>query len=230
MNEPIVLCAICTSILNQPWTQNPNIVCQFCSDRATDSKHNSVQVMRNANRAPDDLIDYGQIVAYNTSNKNLEGDYTEINKEVSKNRKCFIDGIVVEFLEEGDSFGLVVSESQTEFKTELLNDANTQPCGVCRLPVKTNQRYPAYVCWTCQERAVDSLHRPVYTANKGVLGTGEAAYLRFNPAGTDGDVPSEPANETKEIYIDGVKCSFQEARFGGIVVQVAGKERKPFEF
>lgn len=225
-----IACPICETPLSYPWTTNENIVCTLCEQRAVDSNHNSIVVTHKIDKKADGSLEFGAFVAFNKDQREFNVETATINREATRNRFCFIDGIAVEFFEEGLFSGLVVSSRQAELlaKSEALSQ--TQPCGVCQKPVSANQRYPHYVCYPCQERAVDALHRPVISSNTGPLGTGEAAYLREIPEGQSEHLLSEPANENNEIFIDGIKCSFEEARFGGIVVQVAGKERKPFNF
>ena len=224
------VCPICNTSLDYPSTTTASIVCTVCEKRAVDTEHNPIVVTHKIEKKPDGSLDLGVLVAFNKDRGDFNAETATINRLTTSNRFCFIDGIAVEFYEEGIFSGLIVSPRQTELLAQAEKLSKAQPCGVCKKPVRANQRYPHYVCYPCQERAVDSLHRPVITSNTGILGTGEVAYLRDIPTGETQRVLSEPANENNEIYIDGVKCTFEEARFGGIVVQVSGKERRPHNF
>jgi hypothetical protein len=212
------LCKICGHFETDALKSIPNAVCSMCTDRAVDSMHNPVIIARQVIRTKTSM-ELGDIVAYIKTSANQDLETSQINREVTNKRFCFIDGIAVELISDGEVYGLAVALDQNREDFEKARTRKTQPCGVCRQPVIANQRYPNYVCSPCQGRAVDALHRPVITSNTGLLGTGEIALLRHKPEGVEEHVPSDVANENFEIYIDGVKCNFQEARFGGIVVQ-----------
>lgn len=223
-NMNIFDCRICNNQQTHVDSINPNLVCPKCVERAVDSFHRPVVIARKVTRTKYD-IELGEVLAFNRDSNDFDAETATINREVSNKRICFIDGVAVQLFEEGAVVGLVVLDNQADEEIKKVRDRQTQPCGVCKQPVHLNQRYPAYVCGRCQSRAVDSLHRPVITSNTGILGTGQIALLRDKPDGATEYVPSEPANENYEIYIDGVKCNFEEARFGGIVVQPANRKR-----
>ena len=221
-------CPICGNELGLVWDAHTKVVCKTCEERAVDAMHNPVVVTRQVIRI-DNALQLAGLVAYDRARGEFDVEKATVNRDVTRSRCCFIDGITVEFVEDGLFTGLKVSEDQEALTKDVLGSKQTQPCGICKKPVSYYARYPKYVCYPCQERAVDSLHRPVVTANTELLGYGQIAYLRDRPEGTTDDVPSDPANENYEIFIDGILCTFEEARFGGIVVQVGRKEeRKPF--
>lgn len=213
-------CPICGKPAEQPVANNKNQVCSSCQDRAVDSYHSPVVIARQVTRTKH-AIELGEVVAFNKSSRDFDAETASINREVTNKRRCFIDGLAVEFFEGQTGSGLFVVEDQSDPEIAKARDRQTQPCGICKQPVSANQRYPDYVCGRCQGRAVDSLHRPVITSNTELLGYGQIALLRDKPEGATEHLPSEPANENYEIYIDGVKCNFEEARFGGIVVRPA---------
>lgn len=216
-------CRICEKQQTHVYSATPNLVCSSCAQRAVDSFHRPVAVARKVTRTKH-AIELGDVVAFNRDSNEFDAETATINREVTIKRICFIDGVAVQLFEEGDLTGLAVLENQEDPDIEKVRNRKTQPCGVCKQPVIANQRYPEYVCGRCQDRAVDSLHRPVITVNTEMLGTGQIALLRDKPEGAEEHEPSEPANENYEIYIDGVKCTFEEARFGGIVVQPANRK------
>ncbi|MEL6342040.1 MAG: hypothetical protein AAFV53_02835 [Myxococcota bacterium] len=70
-------------------------------------------------------------------------------------------------------------------------------------------RYPRYVCGECVGRAVCEQGRPLTFFNLGVSGGFGAKYA------DDGSPRSSGV-----CFIDGRRCIADEARFGGIVVQL----------
>ncbi len=85
-----------------------------------------------------------------------------------------------------------------------------QQCPICGVRVEPNSRYPRYVCERCAQRAC---------AHDGRL-------LRFENADGSGGFVARYADSGEEhagheCYIDGVACRADEARFGGIVIQVS---------
>lgn len=84
-----------------------------------------------------------------------------------------------------------------------------QHCPICSKPVEPSERYPRYVCQECASRA--SSH--------------EGRALEFHNVSFSGGFAAKYADSGKEYlshdcYIDGIKCYADEARFGGIVIQV----------
>ena len=82
-------------------------------------------------------------------------------------------------------------------------------CPICSTPLDLYERYPRYVCSACAAKTCDASGRRVDYRNLDFCG------------GCQGFYP-----DTGEIYpfndcfIDGRACVADEARFGGIVVQV----------
>ena len=84
-----------------------------------------------------------------------------------------------------------------------------QYCPICSKPVEPSQRYPRHVCHECASRA--SSH--------------DGHALEFHNVSFSGGFAAKYADSGKEYlshdcYIDGIKCYADEARFGGIVIQV----------
>jgi len=84
-----------------------------------------------------------------------------------------------------------------------------QYCPICSKTVRSNPRYPRYACRDCSAKATSADGRPVEFGNVDISGGFVARY-----ADTGDDYPSH------ECFIEGVKCHADEARFGGIVIQV----------
>ena len=85
-------------------------------------------------------------------------------------------------------------------------------CPICSKPLDLYERYPRYVCQECAAKTCDAAGRPVSFRNLSFEGGCEGYY-----PDTDKKYPSD------ECFIDGRACTAQEARFGGIVVQVKGQ-------
>ena len=85
-----------------------------------------------------------------------------------------------------------------------------QRCPLCGLEVQELPRYPRYVCHTCARKATSADHRPLAFFNEGFSGGFVAQY-----SDTGERYPSHICT------IDGIECYANEARFGGIVIQVS---------
>lgn len=83
------------------------------------------------------------------------------------------------------------------------------PCPICGTPVRHWERYPRAVCSPCEAKACDERGRRLAFYNVSAAGGFEAIVV-----GTREIYPSH------RCYIDGVACWADEARFGGIVVQL----------
>lgn len=92
-----------------------------------------------------------------------------------------------------------------------MKDSLYQNCPICGNEVSYSERYPKYVCRSCQERLADSSGRLVYYVNTHIMGYGCKGYYR--------DSNLEPY-DSNICYVDGVKCIAKEAHLGGIVVYV----------
>ncbi|NTU61969.1 MAG: hypothetical protein HGB05_00885 [Chloroflexi bacterium] len=88
--------------------------------------------------------------------------------------------------------------------------SDAQFCPICGAPVAPMARYPRYECATCAAKAVAPVGRPLRFFNVSLSGGFGAEYADTG----------EPY-DSSICYIDGVKCMVDEARFGGIVIQVS---------
>lgn len=90
-----------------------------------------------------------------------------------------------------------------------MSELPTQRCPICSEQVRFNARYPRYVCADCARRARDENGRALEFYNQTMSGGFEARYR-------DGGEP----RAGHVCFIDGIECRADEARFGGIVIQV----------
>jgi len=82
-------------------------------------------------------------------------------------------------------------------------------CPICATALEPESRYPRYVCSDCASRACSADGRPLTFSNAGFDGGYEASY-------SDTGEPYD----SHGCWIDGVACRADEARFGGIVIEV----------
>jgi hypothetical protein len=88
----------------------------------------------------------------------------------------------------------------------------TQRCPICHTEVRAYTRYPEYLCKDCARRAVDVGGRPLEIYNTSLFGGFEASYA-------DDHTPAEAVTRDHIVFVDGVRCLADEARFGGIVIR-----------
>ncbi|MUG92828.1 hypothetical protein F7734_10360 [Scytonema sp. UIC 10036] len=86
-----------------------------------------------------------------------------------------------------------------------------QNCPICGTAVQPNPRYTKYVCSNCAKKASDINGRKLVFYNQDFSG-GYIAYY------ADGE--SKEEYKSHDCYIDGIQCWADEARFGGIVIEV----------
>jgi len=89
-----------------------------------------------------------------------------------------------------------------------------QFCPLCGAEVPQVARYPRYVCPNCADKAQDENDRPLEFHNVSFSGGFVARYA---------DTGEE--RESHVCSIEGVRCWADEARFGGIVIQVEEERR-----
>jgi len=82
-------------------------------------------------------------------------------------------------------------------------------CPICSEPQDLNERYPKYVCNTCREKPQSLEGRKLIFFNLSISGGFGARYA-----------DSGEEYSSHECYIGDIKCIADEARFGGIVIQV----------
>ena len=91
----------------------------------------------------------------------------------------------------------------------------THQCPICNSSLKYFERYPNYICPQCAAKATDKSGRLVSFGNEGFWGGFEGCYV---------DNGEEYNSHT--CYVDGIECNADEAKFGGIVIEVGNREEK----
>jgi hypothetical protein len=84
-----------------------------------------------------------------------------------------------------------------------------QHCPICSAVVETIPRYPRYVCEKCVSLTVSSDGRPLTFGNEDISGVFVGMYA-----------DTGEAYMSHECFINSVLCRADEARFGGIVIEV----------
>ena len=90
-----------------------------------------------------------------------------------------------------------------------MSEITTHPCPICSKPTPHQQRYPLSVCRNCFNKTSDRTGRKISFSNLD-FGGGYRAVVEETGKEYNSHV----------CYIDEVKCRADEARFGGIVIQV----------
>jgi predicted RNA-binding Zn-ribbon protein involved in translation (DUF1610 family) len=85
-----------------------------------------------------------------------------------------------------------------------------QYCPICSAIVEASSRYPRFVCPDCASRA----------------SSGDGRLLEFTNTDPSGGFAARYADtgesyDEHECFIDGIRCRADEARFGGIVIEVS---------
>ena len=86
---------------------------------------------------------------------------------------------------------------------------NPQFCPICSNPIDSAPRYPRCVCSECAGKAASQDGRALKFYNLSLSGGFGASYADTG----------EPY-DSHDCFIDGIKCRADEARFGGIVIEV----------
>lgn len=98
------------------------------------------------------------------------------------------------------------------FSKKIRRTEYQQYCSNCKRRVPFQARYPKYICGACHKQITDAAGRGVAYYNTHAMGYGCQGYY----SGTD---PKEKY-DSDICYINGIAFRAQEARFGGIVVQM----------
>ncbi|BAZ18833.1 hypothetical protein NIES4071_107180 (plasmid) [Calothrix sp. NIES-4071] len=86
-----------------------------------------------------------------------------------------------------------------------------QICPICDAAVEPNSRYPKYICSDCRKKASDINGKKLVFYNESFSGGYIAYYADSN---------GKEKYNSHDCYIDGIQCIANEARFGGIVIEV----------
>ena len=90
-----------------------------------------------------------------------------------------------------------------------MENIENQNCPICGKELRFNPRHPKYVCSNCAKLATDKAGRKLQFFNYSLSGGFKAVY-----------------DDTKAVYdcnvcfINGIECWADEARFGGIVIEM----------
>ncbi|MEI7851298.1 MAG: hypothetical protein WCH86_05655 [Kiritimatiellales bacterium] len=88
------------------------------------------------------------------------------------------------------------------------NMNDSQQCPICKTEVKSNPRYPTYLCADCATKVSDEKGRKLTISNAS---TPDGIEVMISDTGE--------IRESRECYVDGIKCRASESRFGGVVIQ-----------
>ena len=101
------------------------------------------------------------------------------------------------------------SQMWDEFVAKQNDRMTKQYCPICNAPVTPNPRYPRYICGACYVKSTASDGRLLAFSNVDFSGGYKAQYA---------DTGEEYLSH--DCFVGNVKCYADEARFGGIVIQV----------
>jgi len=82
-------------------------------------------------------------------------------------------------------------------------------CPICSKRLRPVKRYPRYVCKECSKQVCDESGKSVSFSNIDVFGGLIGHYI-----------DTEEEYKTQYCYIKSTKCKAEEARFGGVVIQI----------
>jgi hypothetical protein len=88
-------------------------------------------------------------------------------------------------------------------------------CPICGVALRAIPRYPRYVCKACAALAKDAAGRPLGFGNSDIAGGCEGVYS-----------DTGETYDARLCYVAGRRCSVEEARFGGIVIQALDVPRR----
>jgi len=84
-----------------------------------------------------------------------------------------------------------------------------QLCPICKTEVRLNWRYPKRLCSHCSSKAIDEKGQQLLFYNTSITGGFEARVIKTGEVRTN-----------HLCFISGIACFADEARFGGIVIQL----------
>lgn len=98
--------------------------------------------------------------------------------------------------------------------TTAVSGPRTEVCPVDGTPVQANLRYPRRLCPDCASRVVDADGRALSLGNVSLSGGFVAHHV------DDGSLCEQVSSDGR-VFVDGAACQAGEAKFGGVVVQLA---------
>lgn len=128
----------------------------------------------------------------------------------------------------GDSGRAILARNDFLMQSPAAGRRYTHPCSRCERPAIFQERYPRAVCDHCLSRTTDHTGRRVTGFNTHSSG-GMIAYYTDTLEDSDGSGSRKEecveVTRTGMCFVDGQPATIQEARFGGIVVQMASDYR-----
>lgn len=109
------------------------------------------------------------------------------------------------------------------------SETNLSKCGVCKTTkIPTSQRYPNLVCGECIKKAVDIDGNIVTYSNDNYSGGFISYHHVVNSNSNANTIPNDNVEIVQkndhDCWINGYKCYANEARFGGIVIELLEKD------
>lgn len=112
--------------------------------------------------------------------------------------------------ETNKAFGPRQMLQDAEERRRIAEANNTHVCPICQQQMIFTPRYPSAVCRRCKPKTTDKSGRTISFRNIDLSGGCEGYYI-----------DTHELYDSYECYIDGVQCWANEARFGGIVIEVS---------
>ncbi|HEX8466102.1 MAG TPA: hypothetical protein VF627_15930 [Abditibacterium sp.] len=81
-------------------------------------------------------------------------------------------------------------------------------CPICQTPKPEDKRYPDYVCNLCNSQIEDEVGRALSITNKDAW---DGLVITYAETGEE--------RESRECYVQGVRCWASQAHLGGVVIQ-----------
>ncbi|WP_459547887.1 hypothetical protein [Nocardia sp. X0981] len=123
---------------------------------------------------------------------------------------------------------VVLARNDFLMRSPVAGRRYTQPCPRCERPAVFQERYPRAVCDHCLSRTTDRTGRRITGFNTHLSG-GMIAYYTDTLEDPDGSGSQREecveVTRTGMCFVAGQPATMQEARFGGIVVQMASGHR-----
>lgn len=123
-----------------------------------------------------------------------------------------------------DSARAILARNDFLLESPTVGRRYTQPCPHCERPTAYEARYPRAVCDHCRSRTTDRAGRRITGYNTDFSGGMIAYYVdTVEDSGSQKEECVE-VTRTGVCSIDGYPATMQEARFGGIVVEMMSSE------
>ena len=101
-----------------------------------------------------------------------------------------------------------IKRKHTKKRHRMVKDNKDKSCPICSSKMSVSARYPNMICHECSEKTLNEKGEPISFYNKDHTG------------GFYSLVDKEKGN-VHDCFVEGHKCYADEARFGGIVIQLS---------